>query len=47
MNEHLILSMAEPYVKDGSITYDQFENIYSMLFLREKYDVTETSTRMG
>lgn len=41
MNEHLILSMAEPYVKDSSITYDQFENIYSMLSLREKYDVTE------
>ena len=47
MNEHLILSMAEPYVKDGSITYDQFENIYSMLSLREKYDVTEILYKNG
>ena len=47
MNEHLILSMAEPYVKDGSITYDQFENIYSMLSLKEKYDVTEILYKNG
>lgn len=47
MNEHLILSMAEPYVKDGSITYDQFENIYSMLSLKEMYDVTEILYKNG
>ncbi|MGN0384385.1 MAG: sigma-70 family RNA polymerase sigma factor [Lachnospiraceae bacterium] len=47
MNVHLILGMAEPYVKDGSITYDQFENIYSMLSLREKYDVTEILYKNG
>ena len=47
MNEHLIFSMAEPYVKDGSITYDQFDNIYSMLSLKEKYDVTEILYKNG
>ena len=41
MNEQLIISMAEPYVKDGSITYDQFENIYSFLSLKEKYEITD------
>lgn len=25
MNEEIILSMVSPYVKDGSITYDQFD----------------------
>ncbi len=47
MNEQLILSMAEPYVKDGSITYDQFENIYNMLSLKEKYEVTEILYKNG
>ena len=27
MNEHLILSMAEPYVKDGSITYEHIQHV--------------------
>ena len=47
MNEHLILSMAEPYVKEGSITYNQFENIYSMLSLKEQYVVTEILNKNG
>lgn len=33
--------MAQPYVKDGTITYDEFENIFSVLSLREKYKVIE------
>ena len=33
--------MAQPYVKDGAITYDEFENIFSLLSLREQYKVIE------
>ena len=47
MNEDLILSMARPYVKDASITYEQFEIIYDMLSLKEQYTVTEILYRNG
>ena len=47
MNEDLILSMARPYVKDASITYEQFESIYDMLSLKEQYTVTEILYRNG
>lgn len=33
--------MAEPYVKDAAITYNQFEQIYNMLSLKEKYTVAK------
>lgn len=41
MNEQLILEMARPFVKDGRLTYEQFEIIYEMLSLREQYKVVE------
>lgn len=47
MNEAIILSMAQPYVKDGAITYDEFERIYSILSLHEKYDVVEILYKNG
>lgn len=47
MNEDLILSMVQPYVKDGSITYEQFDNIYDMLSLKEQYTVTDIFYRNG
>ena len=47
MNEDLILSMARPYVKDASITYEQFEIIDDMLSLKEQYTVTEILYRNG
>lgn len=47
MNEYIILSMAQPYVKDGAITYKQFDNIYDMLSLREQYTVSEILYRNG
>lgn len=47
MNEDLVLSMARPYVKDDSITYEQFESIYDMLSLKEQYTVTEILYRNG
>lgn len=47
MNEDLILSMAQPYVENGSITYEQFDSIYDMLSLREQYTVSEILYRNG
>jgi RNA polymerase primary sigma factor len=47
MNEAIVLSMASPYVKDGSITYEEFDNIYSMLSMKEKYGVVEILYRNG
>lgn len=47
MNEDLILSMAQPYVENSSITYEQFDSIYDMLSLREQYTVSEILYRNG
>ena len=41
MNKQLIIDMARPYVKDGFITYEEFDHIYEMLSLKEKYAVVE------
>ncbi len=41
MNEQIIVRMAQPYVKNGSITYEEFDHIYEMLSLKEKYAVVE------
>ena len=41
MNEQLILEMAKPFVKDGRLTYEQFDIIYDMLSRREQYQVVE------
>ena len=41
MNEQLIIDMARPYVKDGFITYEEFDHIYEMLSLKEKYAVVD------
>lgn len=39
MNEEVILNMVKPYLNNKSITYDQFESIFSMLDLKEQYGV--------
>lgn len=41
MNEELILKMAEPSIKNGALTYALFDKIFSMLSLREQYQVCE------
>lgn len=41
MNEQLVLDMAKPFVKDGRLTYEQFDVIYDMLSRREQYQVVE------
>lgn len=47
MNEQIVLSMAQPYVKDGSITYSEFDKIYSMLSIKEQYAVSEILFKNG
>lgn len=47
MNESIILSMVQPYVEGGSITYEEFDNIYDMLSLKEKYIVSEVLYKNG
>ena len=41
MNEKIILDMVQPYLQDGKLTYQNFENIFSMLSQREKYKVCD------
>lgn len=45
MNDLIILDMARPYVKDGAITYTEFDQIYNFLSLKEQYVVTEILCR--
>ena len=47
MNEEVILSMAAPYVKDSTITYDEFDKLFSILSLREQYAVTDILFKNG
>lgn len=47
MNEEIILQMVEPYVKDGTITYDQFDSLFNILSLREQYGVVELLYKNG
>ena len=41
MNEQLIIKMAKPFVKDGFLTYEQFDAIYNMLSRREQFQVID------
>ena len=41
MNEEVIFSMVQPYIKNGTITYDEFDNIFSMLSRKEQYLITD------
>lgn len=41
MNLEIILSMAKPYIKDGAITYNAFDKLFSILSRREQYQVSE------
>lgn len=47
MNEEIILGMAGPYVKDGAITYDEFDQIFSILSRKEQYTVTDILYKNG
>lgn len=39
MDERLIIGMVTPYLKEKELTYNEFEHIFSMLSLKEQYDV--------
>lgn len=47
MNEEIILSMVTPYVKDGAITYDQFDGLFNILSIKEQYGVVEILHKCG
>jgi RNA polymerase primary sigma factor len=47
MNVEIILSMVKPYVKDGAITYDEFDKIFSILSRKEQYAVSEVLFKNG
>lgn len=41
MDEKIIMGMVTPYLKGQALTYQEFEQIFSMLSLHEKYGITE------
>lgn len=47
MNEQLIINMAKPFVKDGYLTFEQFDAIYDMLPRREQYQVVDVLSCHG
>lgn len=47
MNVEIILSMVKPYIKDGAITYDEFDKIFSILSRKEQYAVSEILFKNG
>ncbi len=47
MNEDIISKMIKPYIKDNSLYYSQFENIFSFLSKREQYEVTNILDKNG
>ena len=47
MNEEIILGMVQPYIKDGAITYKDFDKIFSFLSRKEQYSVTNILYQNG
>lgn len=47
MNVEIIMSMVKPYVKDGAITYDEFDQLFSFLSRKEQYEVCEVLNKKG
>ncbi len=41
MNEEIILKMVQPYLKNSSITYEEFDKLFEMLSLKEQYCVLD------
>ena len=41
MNEEIIIKMVEPYLKESSLTYEEFDNLFEMLSLKEQYGVLD------
>lgn len=48
MNKDIIMSMVTPYIKDGKLTYDDFDKIFaSILSQREQYSVSDLLVSCG
>ena len=47
MDEELILRMASPYIKDNTLSYYEFDNIYSMLSRKEQYKTSDILEKNG
>lgn len=47
MNEEIILNMVERSVQDNAITYDDFDEIFKLLSLKEQYDVVDILYKYG
>ena len=47
MNEEIILSIVKPYVKDSAITYDEFDQLFSILSRKEQYAVCDVLFNNG
>lgn len=47
MNEKFILDMAKPYIKHGTVTYEEFDDIYCMLSKKEQYAVVDILYKNG
>lgn len=47
MNEEIILSMVKPYVKDCAITYNEFDQLFSILSRKEQYVICELLCNNG
>lgn len=41
MNKEIIIKMVQPYLKNSFLTYNEFDNLFNMLSLREQYGVLE------
>ena len=47
MNEEIILGMVKPYIKDSTISYDEFDQLFSILSRKEQYIVCEVLFNNG
>lgn len=47
LNESIILQMVDKFVKDGAITYDEFDSLFSILSIKEQYAVTDILYKNG
>lgn len=47
MDEKKVLSIVKPYIKNYSITYDEFEKLFGSLPMKEQYKVTDLLDKNG
>ena len=47
MNEKMILDMIHPYLKENKLTYEEFNELFSILSLKEQYKVVEILNQKG